>query len=135
LFALAVGFFIASYSITDATGARLVGSAFSFFGAMAIFNRLFLIAYLYCSDKGIAQRIQQQFDYRFVLAGLFAFICYAVVLWAYTVLPITIVATLRESSVVFATLFGIFVLRENLNMPKLFMLGAVTSGLFLLLNG
>ena len=134
LFALAVGLFIAGYSITDATGARLVGNAFSFFGAMAIFNRLFLILYLYYSEKGILQRIRQEFNYRFVLAGLFAFICYAVVLWAYTVLPIPIVATLRESSIVFATLLGVLALGEKLNVPKLVMLGSVISGLFLLLN-
>ena len=43
--ALFTGLFIALYSITDAYGVRTVGSALSFFGAMALFNRLFLFFY------------------------------------------------------------------------------------------
>ena len=46
-YALAIGLFIAGYSITDAIGTRLVGNALSFFGAMAntkppVFDCLFM---------------------------------------------------------------------------------------------
>ena len=99
-YALAIGLFIAGYSITDAIGTRLVGNALSFFGAMAIFNRLFLIAYLCSFEQSIIRRLREEFDNKFVLAGLFAFCCYAVILWAYTVLPIPVVTTLRELSLI-----------------------------------
>ena len=132
--ATAIGFFIASYSITDAFGTRMVGNALSFFGAMAIANRGFLIIYLYSFEKDITQRIISEFSIRFVFAGLFAFACYAVVLWAYTEIPIPVVATLRESSILFATLIGFFVLRESLSFAKIFMIGAVVMGLLLLLG-
>ena len=132
-YALAIGLFIAGYSITDAIGTRLVGNALSFFGAMAILNRLFLIAYLCSFEQRIIRRLREEFDNKFVIAGLFAFCCYAVILWAYTVLPIPVVTTLRESSVLFAVLLGVFVLGERMDKPKALMLLLVAIGFFLLL--
>ena len=134
-FALGVGLFIAGYSITDATATRLVGNVFSFFGLMAIFNRLLLLTYFYLFEKQVIPRVKKEFDHKFVLGGLFSFICYAIVLWAYKVIPIPVVATLRESSVVFATLFGIFLLGENLSIAKAFMVITVVIGLFLIMSG
>jgi len=132
-YALAIGLFIAGYSITDAIGTRLVGNALSFFGAMAILNRLFLIAYLCSFEQSIIRRLREEFDKKFVLAGLFAFCCYAVILWAYTVLPIPVVTTLRESSVLFAVLLGFLVLGERMDKPKALMLLLVAIGFSLLL--
>ena len=133
-YALAIGLFIAGYSITDAIGTRLVGNALSFFGAMAIFNRLFLIGYLYNFEEGMFQRLRKGYDNKFVLAGLFAFFCYAVILWAYTVLPMSVVTTLRESSVVFAVLLGVLVLGESFSKFKALMLFSTAAGFFLLLS-
>ena len=106
LYALGIGAFIAAYSITDAIGTNLIGNAFSFFGAMAIVNRLLLVGYLSLFEEQIMQRIKTSFDLRYVSAGLISFACYAVILWAYTVLPVPVVSSIRETSVVFAALIG-----------------------------
>ena len=134
VYALAIGVFIAGYSITDAIGTRLVGNALSFFGAMAIFNRFLLIWYLYIFEEGMVQRLQKEYHTKFVLAGLLAFFCYAVILWAYTVLPIAVVTTLRETSVLFAVLLGVLVLGEGFSKYKALMLFATVTGFFLLLS-
>ena len=55
--ALFTGLFIALYSITDAYGVRTVGSALSFFGAMALFNRLFLFFYLVVLERDFLPRL------------------------------------------------------------------------------
>ena len=39
---------------------------------------------------------------------------YAIAIWAMTVAPIALVAALRETSVLFAALFGVALLREPL---------------------
>ncbi len=131
--ALCIGMFIAAYSITDAVATRLIGNAFSFFGAMAIFNRLFLTGYLYFFEENIITRIHKEFNYQFLFAGSFAFICYVVVLWAYTVIPVPIVSALRETSIVFAVLIGVFVLQERIDVGKALLVTSVSIGLFLLL--
>ena len=71
---------------------------------------------------------------RYVTAGLISFACYAVVLWAYTVLPVPVVSSIRETSVVFAALIGVLVLREVLNFSKAFMISMVVIGLCFLLT-
>ena len=134
LYALGIGAFIAAYSITDAIGTNLIGNAFSFFGAMAIVNRLLLVGYLSLFEEQMMQRIKTSFDLKYVSAGLISFACYAVILWAYTVLPVPVVSSIRETSVVFAALIGVFVLHEDLNFSKGLMIIMVVIGLCLLLT-
>ena len=133
-YALGIGAFIAAYSITDAIGTKLIGNAFSFFGAMAIINRLLLAAYLSLFEEKMIQRMKTSFNFRYVFAGIISFICYVVVLWGYTVLPVPVVSSVRETSVVFAALIGVFVLRESLNFSKAFMISMVVLGLCFLLT-
>ena len=93
-----------------------------------------MIAYLCSFEQRIIRRLREEFDNKFVIAGLFAFCCYAVILWAYTVLPISVVTTLRESSVVFAVLLGVLVLGESFSKFKALMLFSTAAGFFLLLS-
>ena len=134
LYAFGIGAFIAAYSITDAIGTNLIGNAFSFFGAMAIVNRLLLVGYLSLFEEQMMQRIKTSFDLKYVSAGLISFACYAVILWAYTILPVPVVSSIRETSVVFAALIGVFVLHEDLNFSKGLMIIMVVIGLCLLLT-
>ena len=131
---MGIGAFIAAYSITDAIGTNLIGNAFSFFGAMAIVNRLLLVGYLSLFEEQMMQRIKSSFDLKNVSAGLISFTCYAVILWAYTVLPVPVVSSIRETSVVFAALIGVFALHESLNFSKCLMIIMVVIGLCLLLT-
>ena len=79
-FALITGLFIALYSITDAYGVRLVGSALSFFGAMALLNRLFLFLYLIVLERNFLPRFVRGYRHSFVLGGLISFVCYLIIL-------------------------------------------------------
>jgi drug/metabolite transporter (DMT)-like permease len=45
---------------------------------------------------------------------------YAMVTWAFTLAPISIVVALRETSIIFAILFGVFILKERLDPLKVF---------------
>jgi len=53
-----------------------------------------------------------------VLGGGASFIAYGIVTWAFTNAPIALVTALRETSIVFALLMGIFFLKERLNLIK-----------------
>ena len=58
-------------------------------------------------------------DWRLALGGGGAsFLAYAMVTWAFTAAPIPLVTALRETSIVFALLLGVLVLKEGLDLPK-----------------
>ena len=69
--------------------------------------------------------------HRPLLAGGASFTAFALVIWAFTQAPIALVAALRETSVIFALLIGVVVLKERLNLLKVFATAVTTSGVLL----
>ena len=57
---------------------------------------------------------------------------YAIAIWAMTVAPIALVAALRETSVLFAAVFGTVLLREPMLPIRLVAAGLVLAGALLL---
>jgi drug/metabolite transporter (DMT)-like permease len=51
--------------------------------------------------------------------GCASFTAYALVIWAFTLAPIALVTALRETSIIFALLLGVFMLKERLDLVKL----------------
>ena len=97
---------------------RLVGSALSFFGAMALFNRLFLFLYLIVLERNFLPRLVRGYQHSFILGGLISFVCYLIILQAYQHLPVALVSSLRETSILFAILLGALFLREKMTIDK-----------------
>ena len=54
------------------------------------------------------------------IGGTASFVAYALVTWAFTQAPIALVTALRETSIVFALLIGVFFLKERLSLLKVF---------------
>ena len=132
MFALITGCFIASYSMVDGIGARAAGTALGYFGWLAICNSLVL---------GIAVAIRAPQTYRslwlegrglFWIGGGASFAAYAIVTWAFTQAPIALVTALRETSIVFALLIGVFFLKERLDLMKVLSTMTVLVGAALL---
>ena len=57
---------------------------------------------------------------------------YALALWAMTRAPVASVAALRETSVLFAALIGVFVLKERFRLQRALGTGAVVIGVMAL---
>lgn len=118
--AMMTGAFIASYSLVDGLGAREAGTALGFYGWLSTVNAVIFAAIMRVVQPGIVKRVIFQ-DWRLALCGGGAsFFSYAMVTWAFTVAPIPLVTALRETSIVFALLLGVFVLRERLDPMKVF---------------
>ena len=130
--ALFTGLFIALYSITDAYGVRTVGSALSFFGAMALFNRLFLFFYLVVLERDFLPRLASGYKHSFILGGLISFVCYLIVLSAYQHLPVALVSSLRETSILFAVLLGVLALKEKFTLDKVVLVILLVLGVAIL---
>ncbi|HUV32740.1 MAG TPA: EamA family transporter [Devosiaceae bacterium] len=61
-----------------------------------------------------------------------SFLAYILVVWRFTQAPIALVAALRETSIVFALLIGVVVLREPLDLARLTSTAVTLAGAMLL---
>jgi drug/metabolite transporter (DMT)-like permease len=130
--ALATAAFIASYTMVDGTGARLSTSAHSYILWVNVFNGLPIIVIALIARRG---RIQSQFRKLWkvgVLTGGVSLFAYWIVLWAATQAPLAMVAAVRETSMVFAVLIGVFFLKERLDLRRLLSVFVTLSGTVLL---
>lgn len=116
--ALVTGCFIASYSLVDGMGARAAGTSLGFYGWLSISNGVVMAVYLGLTTPRTLGRIVTHGRRMFLVGGGASFAAYAIVTWAFTQAPIALVAALRETSIIFALLIGVFALKEPLNLAK-----------------
>ena len=116
--ALLTGCFIAAYSLVDGLGARLAGSSLSFYCWLSLGGALMMAAYLRVAAPGVLSQIPTKGRKLFVIGGAASFVAYAIATWAFTQAPIALVTALRETSIVFALLIGVFFLKERLDLMK-----------------
>ncbi|MBI9092424.1 MAG: EamA family transporter [Desulfobacterium sp.] len=118
--AIATGGFIAAYSLVDGLGARVATTALGFYGSLSILNAILFSVIITMIRPGTIKTVIQE-KYKLALSGGFAsFTAYAIVIWAFTMAPIAAVTALRETSIVVALLLGVFVLKEPLDLIKVF---------------
>ena len=111
-FALATSVFVAGYTLTDGSGARLAATASSYAAWLFIVDSLWTLALcLYLRGLGIFATMLPEWKTG-ILTGLLGAGSYWIAMWAMTRAPIASVAALRETSILFAMLISIFALRE-----------------------
>ncbi|PCI87822.1 MAG: hypothetical protein COB24_05225 [Hyphomicrobiales bacterium] len=117
-FALMTACFIAAYSLVDGTGARLSGDPFGYYAWLTIANALFFIPYVWMKKPVLIVRAFQQQKTIMFFGGFASFAAYAIVMWAFTQAPIAMVTALRESSIMFAMMIGVFFFKEKFGRLK-----------------
>lgn len=130
--ALATGGFVAAYSLVDGLGARAAGTALGFYGWLSAGNALIFAGVMEAVQPGTVRRVAGRDRRLALLGGGASFGAYALVTWAFTVAPIPLVAALRETSIAFAVLLGVLVLRERLDPAKVFATLCTLLGVVLL---
>lgn len=119
LYALGTGVFIAGYTVVDGLGARLAESAHSYTVWVHLFDGIpIMMSALYLRRGQILLSLEKTWKLG-VLGGLMSFAAYWIVIWAMTQAPLALVSAVRESSMVFAVLFGVFFLKERLDLKRL----------------
>ncbi len=116
--ALVTACFIAGYSLIDGYGARIAGSPVGFYSWAAIFNAALMAGYMHVTKPGLLGRIARDGKGVFWGGGAASYLAYALVVWAFTQAPIALVTALRETSIVFALLIGVVVLKEGMSYVK-----------------
>mgnify|MGYP003571044692 FL=1 len=130
--ALTTASLIAGYTIVDATGARLTGDAHSYILWLNVFNGIpIILITLFFRRKQIHTQVGHVWKAG-MLSGIVSLLAYWIVLWATTQAPLAMVAALRETSIIFAVLFGVLLLRERLDIRRLLSIFVTLSGALLL---
>lgn len=130
--ALVTGCFIAGYSLVDGLGARLSGHPVSYFAWLSIVNASLMAGYLRLRFPGTLRTIPIAYPRVLILGGGASFVAYAIVVWAFTRAPIALVTALRETSIIFALLIGVGVLKERLDLAKVASTAITLTGAILL---
>jgi drug/metabolite transporter (DMT)-like permease len=113
-FALMNALVIAVYTIVDGTGARLAGDAWSYIAWLFVLDALPFTAYMLARHRAEFIDALNRRRARGLVGGSLSAAAYAISVWAMTKAPVALVASLRETSVLFATLIGARLLHEKL---------------------
>ena len=132
LLALSTGGFIASYSLVDGLGARIAGTAPGFYGCLSLINALIFMAVMRVIRPGVVTKVVRRQWRLALIGGGASFAAYAMVTWAFTLAPIALVSALRETSIIFALLLGVLVLKERLDLLKVLATALTLLGVGLL---
>tara|TARA_Y100000590_G_C15726933_1_gene1015578 strand:- start:292 stop:1134 length:843 start_codon:yes stop_codon:yes gene_type:complete len=113
LLALSTALLIAIYTLVDGYGIRLSNNEYSYLYWMLLLNGIpILIFSIYSDDISL-----KEFNLKFIgwgmLAGILAILSYGIVVWSMQYLTIAYVSSIRESSIIFATLIGLLILKEK----------------------
>lgn len=130
--ALGTGVFIAGYTIVDGLGARLAGNPHSYsFWLFALDGIPLTLLALYLK-KGAIFKQPPKIWLVGTAAGIISLVAYWIVIWAMTLAPMALVSAVRETSMVFAILFGVFFLKERLNLMRLVSTAITLAGAVIL---
>ena len=113
-FALAIStaILITAYTLVDGVGVRLSENGFSYIYWLFTLNGIPLLIIGLISKDGLRKR--ETYTFRSgIAAGVFATSSYAIVVWSMQFIEIAYVSSIREISIVFATIIGMVFLFER----------------------
>ena len=113
LWALGTAGFTASYTLADAVGGRLAGTASGFVMWMFVVDGIAMASFAALTRGRTAFRALRPEWRSGVAAGALSVGSYWVAVWAFTRAPVGLVAALRETSVLWAMLIGVLLLGER----------------------
>lgn len=125
---------IATYTYVDGIGARTAGNAISYTLWMALLPPVLLFSWAISrrGAKAVISHVRINW-WRGIIGGGGSIGSYGVALWAMTKAPVAMVAALRESSILFALIISVLVLKERAS-PWRYVAGAVIAAGVLVLR-
>lgn len=126
--ALATAAVIAAYTIVDGIGVRLSGSPVGYTLWVFLLTALPLAAWAARRDGRDFPRYLMDHLGVGLLGGLGTLASYGIALWAMTRAPVAMVAALRETSILFATVIAVLVLKERLDAGRIVAVALIAAG-------
>ena len=131
-FALFTALTICAYSVVDGIGARLSANPNGYSVWLFIGIAVVMVPYALYRDGRDVIPAMQRFWMRGFAGGALQVLSYGIAIWAMTAAPIAIVATLRETSVLFGAAIAVVVLKEPLRAVRIMAACLIVCGLVLI---
>ena len=103
---------IATYTILDGMAVRKSENAFTFIYWMLLLNGIPMLIYAFFSETGFRKKNSYNIKDG-VVAGVLAILGYGLVVWSMQYIEIAYVSSIREISIVLATLLSFYLLQET----------------------
>ena len=135
-FALANAVVIALYTVVDALGARTSGNALQYVVALFVIDGwpFALIVFMRRGGPVVWPYVRARWPVA-AMGAAASLGSYGIALWAMTRAPVATVAALRETSVLFAALLGVWFLKEAFNLRRAAGTAAIVAGVMALRMG
>jgi len=104
---------ITIYTIVDGMGVRLSENKFSYLFWLLLLNGIPLLLISIFSKEKLLSNLNAKIIFWGIPAGILAILSYGIVVWSMQHLEIAYVSSIRETSIVLATLMGFFILNEK----------------------
>jgi len=131
-FALFTALTICAYSVVDGIGARLSANPNAYSVWLFIGIAFVMLPYAIYRDGPDVIPAMRRFWRRGFAGGALQLLSYGIAIWAMTAAPIAIVATLRETSVLFGAVIAVVVLKEPLRAARIVAACLIVCGLILI---
>ena len=132
VFALLTALTICTYSVVDGIGVRLSVNPAAYSLWLFVGNAIVLVPYAIRRNTYGVLRAMHVYWRRGLAGGAMQALSYGIALWAMTAAPIAIVATLRETSVLFGAAIAVAVLKEPLRAVRIVAAATILCGLVLI---
>ncbi|MEN3385819.1 MAG: hypothetical protein V7608_5863 [Hyphomicrobiales bacterium] len=131
-FALLTAVTICGYSVVDGSGARAAGNAHAYAVWLFLLDGLMMLVFVLLRRGRAVFAEFAGFWPSGLIGGTLSLAAYWITIWAMTVAPIALVAALRETSVLFAAVIAVVVLKEPLQRPRIIAALMIVAGLVLI---
>lgn len=131
-FALFTALTICAYSVVDGIGARLSANPNAYSVWLFIGIAVVMLPYAIYRDGPDVIPAMRRFWRRGLAGGALQLLSYGIAIWAMTAAPIAVVATLRETSVLFGAVIAVVVLKEPLRAARIVAACLIVCGLILI---
>jgi drug/metabolite transporter (DMT)-like permease len=131
-FALLTALTICGYSVVDGSGARAAGNAHAYAVWLFLLDGLMMLVFVLLRRGRAVFAEFAGFWPSGLIGGALSLAAYWTAIWAMTVAPIALVAALRETSVLFAAVIAVVVLKEPLQRPRIIAALMIVAGLVLI---
>lgn len=122
----------AGYSLVDGMGARVAGHATMFTAWLFVFDAMFFTIFTGVT-RGRAVFSAPRKEWLIgALAGALSLVTYWIAVWAMMVAPIALVAAVRETSVLFAVIIGVVILKEKTSIGKIIAALVIVTGIVII---
>src|SRR5689334_2547645 len=131
-FALFTAITICAYSVVDGVGARLSANPNAYSLWLFVGIAVVMLPYAIYREGPDVIPAMQRYWRRGFAGGALQVLSYGIAIWAMTAAPIAIVATLRETSVLFGAVIAVVVLKEPLRLVRIGAACLIVCGLVLI---